>query len=85
MEIGRSAQIALLRTKPYQSLTVGGAMDRWTGASDNADYRACVREGSGIAMDRRMPTLSDAELVSLTNGMQHCEGFTEGTISDLVC
>jgi hypothetical protein len=85
MEVGRAAQVALLRNPSYQSLTVGGAMDRWTGQTNHTSYQACVQERSGIAMDRQMISLSDEELVSLTKGMQHCEGFREGTISQLIC
>jgi hypothetical protein len=85
MDVGRAAQIALLQTRPYQNLTVGRAMDRWTGQPNNTDYRACVSRASGISMDRRMTALNDEELASLTKAMQHCEGFKEGAISQLVC
>jgi len=85
MDVGRAAQIALLQTKPYQNLTVGGAMDKWSGKPNNTDYQACVKKGSGIAMDRSMTSLSDAELAALTKAMQHCEGFKEGTINEIEC
>jgi peptidoglycan hydrolase-like protein with peptidoglycan-binding domain len=81
MEVGRAAQVALLRTNAYLGLTVGRAMDRWTGQDNHTSYRDCVRERSGISMDRQMASLNDEELVSLAKAMQHCEGFTEGTIS----
>lgn len=81
MDVGRAAQIALLRASSYQSLTVGRAMDRWTGQENHTSYRACVGGKSGISMDRQMASLTEAELVSLTEAMQHCEGFREGTIS----
>jgi peptidoglycan hydrolase-like protein with peptidoglycan-binding domain len=85
MEVGRAAQVALLRSENYQNLTVGRAMDRWTGQENHTSYQACVHVGSGISMDRQMSSLSNEELVSLTMAMQHCEGFTEETISQLVC
>lgn len=85
MDVGRAAQIALLRAPSYQSLTVGRAMDRWTGQENHISYRTCVQQGSGISMDRQMSSLGEAELVSLTKAMQHCEGFTEGMLSQLEC
>jgi hypothetical protein len=85
MEVGRTAQIALLRASSYQSLTVGRAMDRWTGQDNHTSYQACVGGRTGISMNRQMASLSDEELISLTMAMQHCEGFREGTISQLVC
>lgn len=81
LEVGRAAQIALLRDEAYQRLTVGRALDRWTGQENHTSYRDCVGGKSGILMERQMASLSGEELASLAKAMQHCEGFTEGTIS----
>lgn len=81
LEVGRAAQIALLRDEAYQRLTVGRALDRWTGQENHTDYRNCVGGRLSIPMDRQMASLSGEELASLAMAMQHCEGFREGTIS----
>jgi hypothetical protein len=69
---GGAAMTTLLGSPHYQALTVDQAANRWS----NGGYGGEVGGAVGIAPDRPMSSLSDAERAQLATSMARREGFT---------
>jgi len=80
-DAGRDAGLALLKTKPYQALTVGGAISRWAPPVENntAAYIQDVAKRTKLDPSRPMSSLRPEELSQMfSGGIQQHEGWTPG-------
>lgn len=79
-ETGMNAIKALLRTKNYASLTVGGAISRYAPPNENdtAKYQTKLEQLTGISVNTPMASLNDAQLSRVANAIRQIEGWKPG-------
>ncbi len=78
---GANAIKELLKSKSYNTLTVGGAISRYAPPSENdtAAYHRRMEQLTGMSVNTRMNTLSDTQLQSVVNAIMQVEGWKPGT------
>ena len=84
--VGRSAQIALLKTPNYQNKTIRQAINIYAPASDGNNpqsYAARVARELGVSVDTPMRNLSENQLTSIVMVIRRIEGWRAGTTKNM--
>ena len=78
---GLGAVASLFRSQSYRRLTLSDAIQRYAPASENdtAAYVRAVSTATGVASDRVVGSMSDAEIGSLAAAVQTHEGWKAGS------
>lgn len=81
-ETGMQAIGLLLRSDSYNQLTVAGAISRYAPPieNDTSAYHRRLQELTGLSINRRMSSLSDAELSRVANAIRQIEGWKPGRV-----
>jgi hypothetical protein len=77
---GRRAIASLLQTNKYRNLSMADAVKRYAPPHENDTeaYRAALSRNTGIALDKKMGQLSDAEMERVVKEIQRIEGWKQG-------
>jgi RHS repeat-associated protein len=82
-QVGADAQVSLLRTSKYSSLSIDGVVERYAPPSENptATYQKYVAGQVGVPGSTQISTLNNAQMNSLTMAMRRFEGWAPGDIT----
>lgn len=80
-DVGRQAQVDLLRTSKYQALSIAQAITRWAPPSENDSeaYIAAVISQTGFPREQKLSSMSIGQLGQLADAMAQHEGYQGGS------
>lgn len=82
-DVGRSANIALLKTPTYQNLTLEQAMSKYAPSWDNnnpTSYASRLAWAIGVSTNTYLRDMNDAQILRMTEGIRRIECWREGTV-----
>ncbi len=82
-EIGRRANVALLKTDKYQNKTLAQAIQVYAPSSDGnnpASYAARLARAMGVNTNTYLRDMSDIQLERMAEGIRRIEGWREGSV-----
>lgn len=82
-EVGRNANIALLKNSEYQNRTLAQAIARYAPSSDGnnpTSYAARLARAIGVTTDTYLRDMSDIQIQRMAEGIRRIEGWREGSI-----
>ena len=82
-EVGRNANVALLKTPNYQNRTLAQAISRYAPSSDGnnpTSYAARLAKALGISVNTYLRDMSDIQLLRMAEGIRRIEGWREGRV-----
>jgi hypothetical protein len=79
---GMAALLSLLRTNTYQSLTIKDAIFKYAPPNENNSdaYVMFIQRQTGLDINRKMSSLSEAELNSVAGAIKVQEGWKVGNV-----
>ncbi len=82
-EVGRRANVALLKTEKYQNKTLAEAIHTYAPSSDGnnpASYAARLARAMGVPVNMYLRDMSDIQLERMAEGIRRIEGWREGSV-----
>ena len=82
-EVGRNADVALLKTSDYQNKTLAQAMHTYAPSFDGnnpASYAARLARAIGVTPSTYLRDMSDAQIQRMVEGIRRIEGWRAGTV-----
>ena len=82
-EVGRQANIALLKTDKYQNKTLAQAIHIYAPSSDGnnpTSYAARLARSMGISVNTYLRDMSDAQIERMAEGIRSIEGWRAGDV-----
>lgn len=86
LEIGKEAQISLLKIKKYQEMAIWEVIKNYAPASDGNDpknYTKLVKQFTGLDPNKKLKELDDSEFSQVIKAIIRVEGFKEGEIKPI--
>ena len=82
-DVGRRANVALLKTDKYQNKTLAQAIQVYAPSSDGnnpASYAARLARAMGVSTNTYLRDMSDIQLERMAEGIRRIEGWREGSV-----
>lgn len=82
-EVGRRANVALLKTEKYRNKTLAQAINIYAPSSDGnnpASYAARLARAIGVSINTYLRDMSDIQLERMAEGIRRIEGWREGSV-----
>lgn len=82
-EVGRRANVALLKTEKYQNKTLAQAINTYAPSSDGnnpTSYAARLARAIGVTTDTYLRNMSDIQIERMVEGIRRIEGWRAGTV-----
>ena len=82
-EVGRNANVALLKTSSYRNKTLAQAIHMYAPASDGnnpASYASRLARAIGVSPDVYLRDMTEIQLQRMVEGIRRIEGWHEGTV-----
>lgn len=82
-EVGRRANVALLKTEKYRNKTLAEAIHTYAPSSDGnnpVSYAARLARAIGVPVNMYLRNMSDIQLERMAEGIRRIEGWREGSV-----
>jgi len=82
-DVGRNANVALLKTNNYQNKTLAQAIQAYAPSQDGnnpASYAARLARSMGVSINTYLRDMTDAQILHMVEGIRKIEGWRTGDV-----